>query len=287
MSDDITYLGKGRAVHCRCECGKEKPVLIKGLLNGSSTKCHRWCRGKEGGPHTEQDYTGQRVGKLVYLEPGPLLPNNHRTWLMQCDCGIVKPIPLEGIRRGKYQSCGHCLPESIFRRRFALLWRERVRFFRRFTNSIPNIRPYDTWRGFKRSGLLCPEWEESFVDFLHYWLLLTGTTIDEWFERDVPWRHFETYRPDQDKPASPDNLSLSKFHGERAWHKDTYLYWRKLKSHHLLCPDLEDSYLLFLNTFGVKVAGRLLKRKDFTELHSKDNSEWITIPRYSKKLDST
>ena len=291
LSDEVIFMGKagrGRGVQCRCDCGKEKPVLIKALLNGKSRGCNRWCRGEEGGPLAEQDYTGQRVGKLVYLEPGPLKANSHRTWVMQCDCGNVTIVPLEAIRRGRYVSCGHCLSDNIFHRQFSLLWRERIKYYRKLGQRfVPNIRPYDTWYGFKKNGQLCPEWESSFVDFLQYWLVLTGTTLEEWFEHDVPWRSFETYRPDEDQPASPENLELAKFISERAWHQDTYCYWRKLKRLHLLSPELEDSYLLFLNSFGVKVAGRLLKRKDITKLHSYENSEWINIPRYSKKLDST
>lgn len=288
LSSECITKGKSKYVQCRCLCGKEKLIRVDKLLNGSTTKCNRWCRGEEGGPMAHEDYTGQQVGSLTYLHEGPLLESNHRTWVLRCECGNTCTAPLEAIRRGKYASCGHCLPESIFERRLKVLTRERTNFYRKIgVQRFPNIRPYDTWSDFKKVGNLCPEWEDDFPAFFQHWLKLTGTTIDEWFDRNVPWRHFETYRPDQDQPASVSNLSLSKYTTERAWHTDTHLYWKKLKDRRLLSEELEDSYLLFLNTFGVKTTGQLLKRKDLTQLHTKDNSEWITISRYSKKSDST
>lgn len=55
------------------------------------------------------ELTGQRFGRLTAVGPD-LYRTTH--WLCQCDCGIVKAVATDALRRGRTKSCG-CLHREL------------------------------------------------------------------------------------------------------------------------------------------------------------------------------
>lgn len=51
------------------------------------------------------DITGKRYGRLVVLSQARTLDGNAR-WSCRCDCGAIKPVYGQDLRRGKVVSCG-------------------------------------------------------------------------------------------------------------------------------------------------------------------------------------
>ena len=60
------------------------------------------------------DITGQRFGRLVVLHRDESKPKGHghkAYWICKCDCGNIKSIKGESLRRGLTKSCG-CLQNN-------------------------------------------------------------------------------------------------------------------------------------------------------------------------------
>jgi hypothetical protein len=58
------------------------------------------------------DLTGRRVGKLVVVKPDTV--RGKFKWICQCDCGNVKSIYENCLKRGETKSCG-CIKIERFR----------------------------------------------------------------------------------------------------------------------------------------------------------------------------
>ena len=57
------------------------------------------------------DIAGQKYGRLIALERAK--NDGRRTvWLFRCDCGAIKEIDLDPVRRGKVLSCG-CFRDEV------------------------------------------------------------------------------------------------------------------------------------------------------------------------------
>ena len=227
------------------------------------------------------DYTGHKVANLTFVAYIGL-EHCHRMWLMRCDCGNMRKMRLAHILNGRSKTCGSCLSEDPFRRKYQELLREYVR-----VKGHTGNRPHDTYHNFKRKGILCAEWDKDFMAFLKHWLALTGTTLEDWFRPNVPIREFMTYRPDKDLPASPDNLSVQFFDTRRQFHQKTWLYWKQLREQGLLATELHNDYRLFITTFGLKVTGKVLRRRDLTAKHSESNSYWTWTNKNSSNSSTT
>ena len=61
------------------------------------------------------DLTNEHYGKLTVLYEGPphitKSGNKKRTWICQCECGTIKTIGQDTLRRGHALSCG-CLQKT-------------------------------------------------------------------------------------------------------------------------------------------------------------------------------
>lgn len=89
----LKYLGEKRYL-CRCECGKEQPLLESSLAHCESTRCIHArpttdLLNKKFGEWTVNDYLG--YGK----------------WLCTCSCGKVAPVSGFQLIHGQSKSCGH------------------------------------------------------------------------------------------------------------------------------------------------------------------------------------
>lgn len=66
------------------------------------------------------DLTGQKFGRLTVIERDNSKPKGHGKpvyWICQCDCGKIKSIKADHLRRGYTQSCG-CLHKEIVSKTF-------------------------------------------------------------------------------------------------------------------------------------------------------------------------
>lgn len=97
---------------CRCDCGKEKAVDRRYLLEGRITSCgcglaKRKKRSEAGNPKAIVDYTGEKFYELTAIER-----TGRAEWRFRCSCGneiIARPAT---VKAGKIRSCGHILKES-------------------------------------------------------------------------------------------------------------------------------------------------------------------------------
>ena len=87
---------------CKCECGKEKIILGKSLINGSTTSCGA-CR-----TNIVDDLTGQSFGKLTVLERDFSRPsnNNGAFWKCRCECGNIVSVLGKNLKHQSHISCG-------------------------------------------------------------------------------------------------------------------------------------------------------------------------------------
>jgi len=80
----------------RCDCGNEVVVPARHVVDGSylSCGCIRW-----------KDYTGQKHGKLTFVER---IPNDsiRTSWKLQCDCGREIIAMASNVIGGGTRSCG-------------------------------------------------------------------------------------------------------------------------------------------------------------------------------------
>lgn len=107
--------GLGWYWYCRCDCGTEKAVNQRYLLDGKSKSCG--CNRKENirkvhksvkGQHHKSrvDLTGQRFGRWTVLGKAEHEVGKHPIWECQCDCGTIKPVCHSALINGQSQSCG-------------------------------------------------------------------------------------------------------------------------------------------------------------------------------------
>jgi excisionase family DNA binding protein len=89
---------------CVCQCGELRIVMAKSLRNGDSQSCS--CLRRERA--TVAEITGQHFGRLTVIERAGSGKHKYALWRCVCDCGTVKIVNGNSLRRGRTQSCG-CL----------------------------------------------------------------------------------------------------------------------------------------------------------------------------------
>lgn len=235
----------------QCDCGRSGSIKDRSFRKRESKRCQgRACIREE---HLLD--VGQRFGSWTVIAED-YGTTRERAYICQCSCGAERSIPVSKLVSGFTQRCSNCRK-----------------------NLLINSHPYNAWRGLinLRPHLICSEWKDDFQGFLDEYLKVTGTEIDDHYENPLVFRPFRIDRPIKHVPYGPGNLSVVHMVTERAWDNRTYRQWMRLKRKNLLTPELADSYILFLNTFGTKELGYLLARKDYAEPHSAKNSFWIKI----------
>jgi very-short-patch-repair endonuclease len=85
---------------CRCSCGREKSVRADGLPRTNTCgQC-------------TNDFMGRRFGRLVVIDRAENDKFGHRHWVCKCDCGNIKIVKADSLKRGLTQSCG-CLHSEV------------------------------------------------------------------------------------------------------------------------------------------------------------------------------
>jgi len=127
-----TNLRVGRSImwECRCDCGGMMIALICTLHDGRIKSCGcLWAEnGRKKGKESAKDITGQRVGRLVVLNPTNLRMNSSIMWECQCDCGQMTIVGAGSLYNEDIKSCGcfqidsrHELAKDITGQRFGRL----------------------------------------------------------------------------------------------------------------------------------------------------------------------
>ena len=90
---------------CRCDCGKETIVSACHLKGGHTKSCGHL---RNAPAKSLIPMEGRRYGHWTVLKRAPNDKNGHRMWECRCDCGNIKEVNGESLRRGISESCGHC-----------------------------------------------------------------------------------------------------------------------------------------------------------------------------------
>ena len=89
---------------CKCDCGNVVSVNSWMLRNNKTKSCG--CLRKKQSARF-QDLTGQKFGKLTVLSKAQN-KNNRTKWLCKCECGNVKEIDAQYLKKGITKTCGKC-----------------------------------------------------------------------------------------------------------------------------------------------------------------------------------
>lgn len=101
---------------CRCDCGKEKPILGSSLKNGETISCG--CFRKEKLSEIKSiDIMGKTFGKLTVIKRvenyiNPKSKDKPIRYICKCECGNICVTRASDLRNRHTVSCG-CLRESI------------------------------------------------------------------------------------------------------------------------------------------------------------------------------
>jgi hypothetical protein len=131
----------------------------------------------------------------------------------------------------------------------------------------------------REQGLPVYEPWRDFNTFVNYYCDVTGTPKHIALEPTNVWSYYQMVRIDKERNLAPDNCTFLKFVQERAPHENTRIYWRKLGAEGKLTDEMKDSYILFVNTFGLRPLQNILKRDDISKPHSRENSRWVPFRR--------
>lgn len=139
---------------------------------------------------------GQRFGSLTVLYEVSKLPNrSSRRYMVQCDCGTVKPIQVTNLVRAK--SCG-CMTNQILR--------ECRTIHGASVHGTENYRAYYIWRSIKAR---CDK--KSHKSYPHYGG--RGITYPE------AWKNFESFISDVGWPPSRSH-TIDRINNEMGYSKE-------------------------------------------------------------------
>lgn len=100
---------------CLCDCGNTSQVQGTDLRRGKVVSCGCY-KDEVNHERRTKDMTGKKFGRLTILEHAGSDKHNCAHWLCKCDCGTIKVISGQAIRRGTVISCG-CYQSECTRER--------------------------------------------------------------------------------------------------------------------------------------------------------------------------
>jgi hypothetical protein len=145
------------------------------------------------------DLTGMRFGRWVAIERDPIVHAAGAYWICKCDCGTIRSVNTQALRKGKSTSCGcyHAELTSVINRthgksktRLHNIWssiRERC-----------NCKTSTAYKYYGGKGIkLCKEWED--YEVFEKWALSNG------YDANAKSHACTIDRIDNSKGYSPDN----------------------------------------------------------------------------------
>lgn len=138
------------------------------------------------------DITGQRYGRLVAISKSKNV-NGRTSWLCKCDCGNMKNVTSNSLRRGAIKSCG-CIRKEQASSRSKLAGEKRGRQLKKHGGSSERL--YGVWKSMNqrcsnhhnsnyqdyggRGIKVCDEWKNDYASFKK-WALSKGYDSNAFF----------------------------------------------------------------------------------------------------------
>ena len=95
---------KGSRWICKCDCGQEVSVLAGRLKSGQKKSCG--CMKYVGNSTKPTDLSGQKIGLWTVLSKDESYKGKGTHYKCQCECGTIKTISADALKRGVSRSCG-------------------------------------------------------------------------------------------------------------------------------------------------------------------------------------
>lgn len=114
----VKWTGKRKGTHfylCQCECGVQKEVDRRSLLDGLSTSCgheKRWRLASESDQKFPYDIIGEVMNDLTCIRYLGRDSNRNWIYLCRCRCGNEVKIDRGNFLLGTYKNCGRC-PDQV------------------------------------------------------------------------------------------------------------------------------------------------------------------------------
>lgn len=143
---------------CKCSCGKDVVYMTAVLTRGRATSC---------GCKRALELTGTRYGRLILISR--VVSRNKKAgtrWKCRCDCGTVKEIDADSVRKGTVVSCG-CYQKEIVSSTLTTHGMSKTKLYKVW-NSM-NMRCQEGEAGHpdygQRGIRVCESWRNSFEGF--------------------------------------------------------------------------------------------------------------------------
>lgn len=148
---------------CICDCGNKR-TLDAYYLSHHTKSCG--CLNKLKRNHNFKDLTGMRFGLLsvISYDKFEKLP----LWLCKCDCGNIKSVYTQSLKKGLTQSCG-CLRSKITSIRSATHRLSATKIYRAWSKIKARCYNQDDprYKTYGARGItVCKRWKHSFENFL-------------------------------------------------------------------------------------------------------------------------
>jgi len=115
------------------------------------------------------DISGHRYGRWLVLKTPPLSNSKGRVyWECKCDCGKVSMVSSRTLRGGESKSCG-CLQKELIANRMRQHGLATTTEYRSWNGMVLRChgKHQESQRHYWGRGIkVCPEWRESFIQFL-------------------------------------------------------------------------------------------------------------------------
>lgn len=191
----VDFSENTKKVLCKCSCGKEKEVFKQALTRGTSKSCGCLQRELFSKRRSVLDDFFQKGMKFNRWEVLEKYDKQDKSVLCKCECGTVKKIDAQNLKRNLTKSCG-CYKEEQANNKDNHKWKGYSRIESIFNNMKsrcynPNVPKYKSYgeRGIK----ICDEW------------LNDSSTFLEWAINNGYEEHLTIERIDVNKGYSPKN----------------------------------------------------------------------------------
>lgn len=161
---------KNRSIRwlCKCECGKEKIVKQKNLIEGITTNC--------GCLEKDLDLTNKKIGRLTVISFA-YSKNKRKYWKCICECGNICDVMGNYLKLGSTKSCG-CLKKELNQKGNIKHNMYKTRIYKIYQSMKQRcyFEKHTHYKNYGGRGIsICDEWlgKNGFVNFYN-WAMCNG-----------------------------------------------------------------------------------------------------------------